>query len=95
MTELLVNVSMRFPAEVDQYTLSALLAPVVRAAVAAGGLTTNLSVAPFDASPDAEPSSLGSVIVQGEGAADATPPAIGPVQPCASWVPDAQGCRVA
>lgn len=46
MTELLVNISMRFPATVDPFMLSRALDPVVRAAVAAGGLTTNISVQP-------------------------------------------------
>lgn len=46
VTELLVNISMRFPGDVDPFALSSALDPVVRAAVAAGGLTTNISVQP-------------------------------------------------
>jgi hypothetical protein len=56
MSELLVTVSMRFPGDVDQYALSALVSPVVRAAVAAGGLTTNLSVQPYDSDEAVDPS---------------------------------------
>lgn len=78
MTELLVYLSMRFPGYIDQHTLSELLAPVVRAAVAAGGLTTNLSVQPFDASPDAEPTSHGSAIHTGEGASPTSPLSVAP-----------------
>lgn len=79
--ELLVSVSMRFPAIVDPYALSALLAPVVRAAVQAGGMTTNISVQPYplpaslSADREANNGSPGSV------APHVRPPALGSDQP--------------
>lgn len=70
MTQLLVNVSMRFPAEILRSELSYVLAPVVKAAVAAGGLTTSLSVQPL---PDAESPSLDPAIYTGEEASPTSP----------------------
>lgn len=49
--ELLVNLSMRFP-QLDRTALAAHLAPVAEAAIAAGGLSFNLSIQPYD--PDAD-----------------------------------------
>ncbi|HTE60021.1 MAG TPA: hypothetical protein VK631_06690 [Solirubrobacteraceae bacterium] len=49
--ELLVNLSMRFPA-LDRTALAAHLAPVVEAAIAAGGNFTSISVMPYDDEED-------------------------------------------
>lgn len=54
MTELLVTVSMRFPVDTDRRDLCSIVAPVLRAAVAAGGLSTALNVYPSETSPEQE-----------------------------------------
>ena len=86
MTELLVTLSMRFPAAVDEYTLSAVLTPVVRAAVAAGGLTTNLSVQPYEPSPGELPDSHSSSHPTGEEGASPNSP-LRPVAPHGGSLP--------
>jgi hypothetical protein len=45
--EVLVNISMSFPA-LDREALAEHLAPVIRAAIAAGGVGTNVCVQPYD-----------------------------------------------
>ena len=51
MTDLLVNVAMRFPT-LDRAALAEHLAPVVKAAIAAGGVTTNLSIQEYEPEED-------------------------------------------
>lgn len=72
-TELLVHISMRFPSTIDQGVLGTLLMPVVRAAVDAGGLTTNLSVQSFDPSPAVESRSHDSTVHADEEASSPSP----------------------
>lgn len=45
--EILVNISLRFP-QLDRQALADHLAPVITAAVASGGVTTNVSLQPYD-----------------------------------------------
>ena len=45
--EVLVTISLRFP-QLDRAALAEHLAPLVQAAVAAGGITTNVSLQPYD-----------------------------------------------
>jgi hypothetical protein len=47
MPELLVTVSLRFPT-LDRQALAEHLAPVMQAAVAAGGVTTNVSIQEYE-----------------------------------------------
>lgn len=54
MTELLVSVNMRFPVDTDRRDLCSIVAPVLRAAVVAGGLSTSLNVYPSETSPEQE-----------------------------------------
>ena len=49
--ELLVSVSLRFP-QLDRMALAEHLAPLVTEALRAGGVTTNISIQPYD--PDEE-----------------------------------------
>lgn len=51
--QLLVSLQMRFPA-CDRAALAAQLAPVMEAAVAAGGISTNVSVQPYTPDDDEE-----------------------------------------
>jgi hypothetical protein len=50
--EILVSVSMRLP-QADRNTLAEHLAPLMKEAVKVGGITTNISMQPYD--PDEEP----------------------------------------
>lgn len=50
--ELLVSISLRLP-QSDRKTLAEHLAPLMKEAVAAGGITFNMSMQPYD--PDEEP----------------------------------------
>jgi hypothetical protein len=50
-SELLVNISLRLPT-LDREATSKHLGPLMEAAIAAGGMSTNISVQPF--SPDDE-----------------------------------------
>jgi hypothetical protein len=50
-SEVLVSLSMRFPA-VDRRVLNEHLAPVVEAALKAGGIGTNFSIQPYDPDED-------------------------------------------
>lgn len=54
MTDLLVTLQLQFPT-LDRDALAEHLTPVMRAAIAAGGNHTSLSIQPYD--PDEEPES--------------------------------------
>jgi hypothetical protein len=49
--ELLINISMRFP-NLDREALAQHLGPLIATAVAAGGMSTNISIQPYD--PDSD-----------------------------------------
>lgn len=52
-TELLVNVSLRFP-QLDRNALADHLAPLMAEAVRVGGSTTNISIQPYEPDDDDE-----------------------------------------
>lgn len=49
--ELLVSISIRFPVA-DRPAIEQRMAPIVAAAIAVGGISTNLSIQPYD--PDSD-----------------------------------------